>query len=265
MVTSAPSLAFDRLGQGPPLVLVHPLGADRRVWEPVLEALSTHHDVLAVDMPGFGASRELEGEVCATPEAIAGTICATLDALGLENAHMAGISLGGWVALEVGKSGRALSVTGINPAGLWASPLGPRPEVARRAARRLLPLARALLRSEGGRRAALSGTVAHPERVPPAAAYELLRAYALSPGFERANVEMRRTVFTGIEKLPVPVTLAWSEHDRLVGRPGREIPGVRAITLTDCGHVPTWDSPEQVAEAILSTTRAVRSRVAGAP
>ncbi len=253
---TAPTLAFDRSGGGAPLVLVHPLGADRGVWQPVLHALSAEHDVLAVDMPGFGGSRELAAEVAATPEAIALTIVATLVSLGLGDAHVAGISLGGWVALELGKTGRALSVTALNPAGFWARPLGPRPELARRTAKRLLPLARPLLATDRGRRLALAGAVAHPERVPPAAAYGLVRAYALSPGFERADTEMRRAVFTGIEEIRVPVTLAWSDRDRLVGRPRREIPGVRALTLTDCGHVPTWDSPAQVSESILSTTRA---------
>jgi len=84
----------------------------------------------------------------------------------------------------------------------------------------------------------------------------LVKAYALSPGFERANAEMRRTVFSGIEKVRVPATLAWSDQDRLVGRPNRSFSGVRMVDLTDCGHIPTWDSPDQVAQTILSTTRA---------
>jgi len=240
-------------------VLVHPLGADRAVWEPVTEPLAAEHDLIAVDMPGFGGSAELAAEVPATAEAIAATIVATLDSLGLDRAHVAGISLGGWVALELGKTDRALSVTAMNPAGFWARPLGPRPEVARRTAKRLLPLARPAMATLRGRRLALAGSMAHPERVPPAAAYRLVRAYARSPGFSRANAEMRRTVFAGIETIRVPVTLAWSDRDRLVGRPKGNVPGVRMLTLLDCGHVPTWDSPEQVVAAILSTTRAAEA------
>ena len=251
-----PTLAYDRAGSGEPLVLVHPLGADRAVWEPVTEPLAAEHDVVAVDMPGFGESVELAAAVTATPEAIADTIVATLDSLGLDRAHVAGISLGGWVALELGKTGRALSVTALNPAGFWARPLGPRPEGARRTAKRFLALARPFLATARGRQLALAGAVAHPERVPPAAAYRLVKAYALSPGFERANAEMRRTLFADIEDIEVPVTLAWSDRDRLVGRPRRDPEGVRMVTLTDCGHVPTWDSPGQVTDTILSTTRA---------
>ncbi|MCD0351927.1 alpha/beta fold hydrolase, partial [Acinetobacter baumannii] len=90
-------------------------------------------------------------EVPATPEALTDALVDTLDSLALGSPHVAGISLGGWVALELAKAGRALSVTALNPAGFWARPLGPRSDVARRTARRLLPLARAFLAGERGR------------------------------------------------------------------------------------------------------------------
>ena len=252
----APILGYERQGQGEPLLLVHPLGADRVVWQPVMDALAAQHDVIAVDMPGFGESAELAPEVPATPEAIASTIVSTLVSLGIDRAHVAGISLGGWAALELGKAGRARSVTAINPAGLWPRPLGPRPDVVRRTARRLLPLSRVFLATARGRALALGGVTAHPERVPAGAAHRLVRAYALSPGFDRANTEMRRSVLCGIEGIAAPVTLAWSDRDRLVRPPRRGLPGVRMAVLTDCGHLPTWDSPEQVVDVILSTTRA---------
>ena len=63
---------------------------------------------------------------------------------------MAGNSLGGWVALELAKAGRALSATGLCSAGFWTRPLGPRggPDV-RRIGRALLPLVPAFVRSTG--------------------------------------------------------------------------------------------------------------------
>ena len=76
-----------------------------------------------------------------------------LDELGVGRAHVAGNSLGGWVALELAKAGRALSVAGLCTAGLWARPLGPRPgRDARGVGRRLLPVLPTLLRSAHGRR-----------------------------------------------------------------------------------------------------------------
>ena len=259
------TLAHDRAGSGEPLVLVHPLGADRGVWEPVMDRLAAHHDVIAVDMPGFGESPELPEDEPVTAGAVAAAIGSTLDSLGVGPAHVAGISLGGWVALELAKSDRCLSVTALCPAGFWARPLGPRPEMARGAARGLVPLLRPLLQTARGRRLVLRGPIAHPERVPPSAAYRLVRAYALSPGFARANAEMRKSLFSGFEDIRVPITLAWADRDRLVSSP-RSVPSaVRTVALRDCGHVPTWDSPDQVAAAILETTsRAVRPVSSGA-
>ena len=91
-----------------------------------------------------------------------------LDDLGVERAHVAGNSLGGWVALELAKAGRALSVAGLCTAGLWARPLGPRPgRDARSVGRRLLPVLPTLLRTTHGRQLVLRGSVAHPSACRP--------------------------------------------------------------------------------------------------
>jgi pimeloyl-ACP methyl ester carboxylesterase len=248
-------LAHDRAGTGPPLVLIHPLGAHRGAWKPVLGLLGEHHDVIAVDMPGFGGSPQLPADVPATAVNIAAAVRSTLASLGVERAHAAGISLGGWVALELGKTDMALSVTTLCAAGFWRNVLGPRPEVARSTARRLLPVLRPLLHSAKGRRVALAGAMAHPERVPPADAYELVRAYARAEGFTRANHEMRSALFTGFDDIDVPVTMAWADRDRSVYPPEAVPPGVEVRRLRDCGHVPTWDSPEQVAAVIRDGAR----------
>ena len=254
-MTPSVILSHDRAGSGVPLVLVHPLGADRGVWEPVIGDLADHHHAIAVDMPGFGESPELPVDVPATAAAIASCIEATLDSLGLDRAHVAGISLGGWVSLEFAKRERCLSVTALCPAGFWARPLGPRPEAARGTARALVPLLRPVLATEAGRRLLLQGSIAHPERVPAAAAYRLVHSYATAPGFVRANAEMRRTLFEGFDQIRVPITLAWAERDRLVSPP-REVPAnvFTAPLLRDCGHVPTWDDPAQVAGVIIENT-----------
>ena len=247
-------LAYERAGEGEPLVLIHPLGSDRGVWQPVLPFLVEHHDCIAVDMPGFGESPELPDETRATAREIASTIAATLDQLEIERAHVAGISLGAWVGLEFAKTERCLSVTALCAAGFWRRVLGPRPEITRKTARRLLPVLRPLLHTERGRRLALGGPTAHPENVPPADAYRLIRAYAHSPGFDRANHEMRSALFEGFEEIRVPVTLAWADRDRSVYPPDHVPSFVHTEVLRDCGHVPTWDDPRRVAEVICRTT-----------
>jgi pimeloyl-ACP methyl ester carboxylesterase len=244
-------VAFDRVGAGPPLVLLHPLGGDRRVWDPVVPRLLQEREVFAVDLPGFGASAPLDGDRPPTPAALARAVAATLAARGHDRFHVAGDSLGGWVALELGRSGVARTVTAIGPAGLWPEPLMPRRGAARALSRAALPALGLLLRSDRARAAVLASFVAHPERVPRAAAEHLVRAYATASDFAAVNDAMRGGRFLGLADLRVPTTLAWPDHDRLVARP-RVLPAnVRNVVLHDCGHLPTWDDPVQVADLLL--------------
>jgi pimeloyl-ACP methyl ester carboxylesterase len=243
-------LAYDRAGSGPPLALIHPLGAHRGVWKPVLPLLTEHFDVIALDMPGFGESPSLPEGVPATAANIATAVRDTLASVEVERAHVAGISLGGWAALEFAKTPAALSVTTLCAAGFWRDVLGPRPEVARATARRLLPALRLLTGTARGRKAALSGIMVHPERVPPADAYALVQAYARADGFSRANHEMRSALFQGFDEIHVPITMAWADRDRAVYPPKSVPAGVEVRRLTGCGHVPTWDAPQQVADVI---------------
>ena len=249
-----PALALDRSGNGPALVLLHPLGADRRVWAPVTELLAGEREVIAVDLPGFGESPPLEGPGEPSPAALARAVDEGLDALGVREYDVAGKSLGGWVALELALAGRARSVVAIGPAGLWPEPLAPRRGSARAAARLVLPVVGLLTRVPAFKRFLLAMFVAHPERVPASAARDLVRAYARAPGFPEVNAAMRSRTFSGLERIPVPVTLAWPEHDRMVARPRRLPEGVRLEILDGCGHLPTWDDPHQVADLLLTRT-----------
>lgn len=246
-------LAHDRQGAGPALALLHPLGADRRVWDPIVDQLAGEREVIAIDMPGFGESPALNGDGPATPAALARVVGDFLDSLGLDGGwHVAGNSLGGWVALELAAEGRARSVTAIAPAGLWPRPLMPKRGIARTLAKAALPVLPAVLSSESRRRAVLAGTVGDGARVPADAAERLIRAYALAPGFDEANREMRASRFTRLEHVRVPVTFAWPDRDRLVARPAHLPPKVRNVELRDAGHVPMWDQPDAVASLLLS-------------
>lgn len=76
-------LAFDRLGKGEPLVLLHGQGFSRRSWDPVLDRLSDEYDVIAVDLPGHGDSpRQPDGRGSA-PHDLAVTVGELLDSLSL--------------------------------------------------------------------------------------------------------------------------------------------------------------------------------------
>ena len=66
---------------------------------------------------------------------------------------------------------------------------------------------------------------------------------------------MRAGRFADLGRVRAPVTLAWPDRDRLVSRPRVLPPGVQEVILRGCGHMPTWDDPEQVARAILTGSR----------
>jgi pimeloyl-ACP methyl ester carboxylesterase len=73
-----PQLAHARTGAGAPLVLLHPLGMTRRVWDPVVPALAEHFDVIAVDLPGFGDSAPLPAQVEPSPATLAAAVAGLL-------------------------------------------------------------------------------------------------------------------------------------------------------------------------------------------
>ncbi|MGH2891861.1 MAG: alpha/beta fold hydrolase [Solirubrobacteraceae bacterium] len=242
-----------RTGHGPPLVLLHPLGGDRHIWDSLVPLLAARRELIAIDLPGFGESPAIEGEV-PTPRALAGAVAEHLAAIGVERPHVAGNSLGGWVALELGLSGVAGGVTGIAPAGLWPEPLVPKAAIAHRLARTLLPAAAWCVATQPGRSLLLSGAVAYPRRVPAAAARHLVRAYALAPDFVRVNDAMRADRFEGLEQIRCPVTLVWPDHDRLIRRPVWVPDRIGNVVMSGAGHMPMWDAPDALAQILVDAS-----------
>src|SRR3954454_16457944 len=104
------------------------------MWDPVIERLAAERDVIALDLPGFGGSPAISP---AQPADLARAVAVQLEALGVVRPHVAGSSLGGWIALELALAGWTAPVTAIAPAGLWSQPLLPKRSRARALARAL--------------------------------------------------------------------------------------------------------------------------------
>jgi pimeloyl-ACP methyl ester carboxylesterase len=236
------------------LLLLHGLGGSRVVWEPVLDLLEAEREVTVLDMPGFGDAPPLPAGIEPSAVNLAAAIKARCDELGIERPHVAGNSLGAWVALEMGREGWASSVTTISPAGLWKQPLGPRERDPHRLAGRVRPLVSLALRLRRPREAMLRTFAAHPERIPVEEGRELVLGWIDASGYAGANKAMRTHLFdpAGYPE-DVPVTIAWGELDRLVGppKPARRPAGARFLTLPGVGHTPTWDDPELIARTLL--------------
>ena len=265
-MTSAPAtstssrLAFDRTGQGEPLVLLHGQGFSRRSFDPVVPALAAARDVIAVDLPGHGGSPRQARGAGNAPHDLAVAVGELLDELGLPTAHVAGNSSGGWVALELGRLGRARSVTALAPAGLWrrAAPLHVRWGMRQsrfnaKVVRRLFPRAP---RTRLARAVAASQVGANPFRVPYEPVHEAVHAMAGAPGFGPTLRALEKRRFTGGAEIAVPVTVAFGTRDRVllpgVARHRDQLPDqARWVRLRGCGHVPMWDDPAAVADLLL--------------
>jgi pimeloyl-ACP methyl ester carboxylesterase len=255
-----------RQGQGDPLILLHSLGGSLVQWAPVMDLLAAEREVVAIDMPGFGESAPLPDGVSPRAANLATAVLDFYDALGIEETPaIAGISLGGWVAIECARQGGASAAVGLCTAGFWKrspDPSNRRLARARRRGRALLPLFRPVMRTARGRREALGRFIYRPERLSPGEAQAVANAYVTAPAYEEASALMRAGRIEELKAIKVPITLAWGEHDTLVRNkplPAKVLPKrVEQVVLPGCGHVPTWDDPDLVTRVVLAGARRKR-------
>ena len=255
------TLAFDRTGSGPPLVLIHGIGSRRGVWKPVVPLLAAERDVLTVDLPGFGDSPVLDEPP--TVEALARALAAWWRALGLDRPHVAGNSLGGGIVLELARMGVVSSATALSPVGFW-SPGEARYgrtmlRVTHFSATRLSRPMAALLRSPAGRQATIGLMYGRPARRDPDEAVADLESLARAPGWAPTLPLTRAYVFHDGDALRTPVTIGWGTRDRLLiprqaERARQALPRARHVPLPGCGHIPMSDDPEGVAALLLEAS-----------
>jgi pimeloyl-ACP methyl ester carboxylesterase len=258
-----------RAGTGPPLLLLHGIGAIWRAWSPVLPYLEPHHEVIVPTLHGHAGGPELDPETPVSVQALADGVEEELDRLGLKKVHIAGNSLGGWIGIELARRGRAQSLVLLSPAGAWRSPR--RIRVTSHGVRFSLgALARYSHRADAIaerrllRWALLAGQVSHPHRVPRESLVTYINASGQSPVVDPL---LRVLHLRAVDPLPAdrdyPVRLVWAERDLVLpfkhfGSPMLErLPGAELIRLSGVGHVPMSDDPARVAELILEVTAAV--------
>ncbi|MFF3514105.1 alpha/beta fold hydrolase [Streptomyces sp. NPDC002573] len=258
------TLSYARVGTGEPLLLLHGIGHHRQAWDPVVDILATERDVIAVDLPGFGASPALPDGLAYDLSTVVPALGALCTALELGRPHVAGNSLGGLLALELGRTNLVRSVTALSPAGFW-SPAERRYAFTvllamRRAARNIpVPVVERLSRTAAGRTVLTSTIYARPGRRSPEAVVAETLALARAEGF--ADTLRGGSSVQFAEDLPgLPVTVAWGTRDRiLMRRQGvrakQIIPKARLVRLPGCGHVPMNDDPALVARVILDGSR----------
>ncbi|GHH12281.1 alpha/beta fold hydrolase [Streptomyces lanatus] len=258
------SVSYARVGTGAPLLLLHGIGHHRQVWDPVIPVLAAERDVIAVDLPGCGLSPALPDGLAHDLPAMSVLLRALCEALELERPHVAGNSLGGLLALDLGRANLVRSVTALSPAGFWSQlerqyAFTVLTGMRRTAERMPLPLVEWLSRSAAGRAALTSTIYAHPGRRTPESVVAETVGLARAEGFFETLRSGRDLRFTD-DVSGIPVTVAWGSKDRLlVPRQGirakRIIPRARLVRLPGCGHVPMSDDPALVARVLLDGSR----------
>ena len=253
------------LGSGDPMVLLHPFMMSQNVWKQVAPLIDEtgRYEVFAPTMPGHNGG--VKGRFFLDTAEMADDVERRMDALGWETAHIVGNSLGGWVAFELERRGRARTLTGIAPAGGWSHFTPAKFEIVgkflaglpvwltakllgQRALR--LPFARQLAsvpvsaKADGLSDADLIDIIDDVSHCP--AYYHLLVKALLLPGLrELANGS-------------APTHLVICEKDRVLPHPRftrhftTQLPKDTQITHLDgVGHIPMFEAPRRIADLIV--------------
>jgi pimeloyl-ACP methyl ester carboxylesterase len=251
------------------MVLIHGFSASWGIWRPLLPALERHHDVLVPTLLGHHGGPEYLAGSPATPDAMADSLERDMDSAGLERAHIVGNSLGGWLALELGARGRALSVTALSPGGGWNHGGRETRRLTRlfrqshRGLKLLGPGGAQLMRRRRFRAFALRDIAVHPADLPASLAVEMTEAAAACPIYLPSLDYLTSTGFGELGAIDAPVQIAWGTKDRILPWPGyaerfhRLVPEAQWIPLDGLGHCPMLDDAPLTSATILELSQRV--------
>ena len=245
-------LYYEEAGVGPAVVLIHGFTLDTRMWDDQFLPLAQGFRVIRYDLRGFGRSA-LPTDA---PYSHGEDLRALLDALGLQQAHLVGLSKGGGVALNFALTypQRALSLALIDTVlggHAWSAEGSARDAQVWEAGR------------AGGVAAARASWLAHPLFAPalrqPVVAARLRQIIADYTGwhFVNANPEQSLTppAAQRLHELRLPVLAMVGEHDlpdfvQIAARIGREVSQARTVVVPGAGHMANMESPAVVTQAL---------------
>lgn len=264
-----------RVGSGEPLLLIHGFSGAPGMWRPIVADLQDSFEILAVALSGHASGPALPEGVEASVETLVDAIESEMDAIGWRTAHIAGNSLGGWIALELAARGRARSVVALSPAGGWEQGSSQERRLRRLFTRnhaistRLLPYLPTLVRRPRLRRAILSGAASRADRLSPAQALAFVQsAVDCEIYFDLMDAILRDGPPSDFEGITCPVLLAWGTKDRVLPAGGYAqrmrnlVPAAHWMDMPGLGHVPMGDDPRLISSLIADFAAAADGPVA---
>ncbi|MGW5112136.1 alpha/beta fold hydrolase [Nocardia sp. NPDC004123] len=260
--TSATPARLRRSGSGEPLLLLHAFTQTWHCWDGVIDELSNEFDILAPTLPFHWG-----GPVGNRPLTVAegaDHIETLMDETGWETAHIAGNSLGGWIALELAQRGRARSVTAIASAGLWSRGSRHADRLRRKfqLGAYLAPLSRGFANpalAAIGKVTTMRTFCHRPGLVAPDLAAIAMQSAGYCTARDINAIWPTDTALEILDRITTPTTIVFSACDRVIppSRFGAQLvtPSAsrRVVMLPDVGHVPMLEAPDRVAAEIRRT------------
>ena len=252
--TAGLDIAYERAGEGAPLVLAHGAAVDSRMWQPQLAGLADELTVVAWDEPGAGRSSAVPADFQLAD--YAHCLAAVIEDVGLGPAHVAGLSWGGTVVLEVYRHHPELVATLIladTYAG-WKGSLPPEELKARVAGVQRMMAAREFDPT-------LPGLFAGD---PPAEFAPLIRAMAADVRRETMRTALGVMAEADqrdlLPRITVPTLLIWGELDArsplsTAHEFERAICDTTLVVIPGAGHVSNLERPDRFNDAIRSFCR----------
>jgi pimeloyl-ACP methyl ester carboxylesterase len=248
-------VAYDRAGEGPPLVLVHGAGGDAREWRPQMTGLADDFTVIAWDEPGAGRSSDVPADFGLAGYATA--LAALVETLGAP-AHLCGLSWGGTVTLELYRRRPELVAT-LVLADTYAGWKGSLPEHELHA--RVASVERMLGAPAEKVQPTVPGLFAGE---PPHNVVELLDAVAADVRPESVRVALGAIAEADLRdvlpRIAVPTLLVWGELDARsplsVAREfARAIPHAELVVIPGAGHMSNLERPDEFNAAVRDFCR----------
>ncbi|GGC75265.1 alpha/beta fold hydrolase [Hoyosella rhizosphaerae] len=263
MSANAP-LHVERRGTGKPLLLVHGLGGSWESWLPVVAGLEKSRELIMIDLPGFGNSAPLDGEV--TIAALADAVEKFLRSEGLTKIDTVGSSMGARIVLELARRGVGGDTVALDPGGFWSPGELRFFSLSLKASLPLVlglqPALPTILGNPVGRTALLVQFSAAPWKLPKDVAVREMRGFAKATALnETLNALVNGPLQEGAPAGTTPgrVTIGWGRQDRVTlpsqaARAQEKFPDAEIYWFEKCGHFPMWDQPEETVDLILRRT-----------
>jgi pimeloyl-ACP methyl ester carboxylesterase len=253
------------VGSGEPILLLHPFMMSQNVWKKVAPAIAAtgRYEVYAPTMPGHNGGAK--GPFFLDSGSLADDVERRMDALGWETAHIVGNSLGGWVAFELERRGRARTLTGIAPAGGWRHFTPAKFEIVGKFLAGLPVWVVTLIFKQKVLKLPFTRWLAHlaisesPDKLSDEDLVDIIDDVSHCPAYYQLLV--KSLTLPGLLEIAdgkVPTHLAICEKDRVLPHPRftrhftTHLPKDTEVTHLDgVGHIPMFEAPDRIAQLIV--------------